>query len=384
MDAGSRWRESRRRARAGGERRANAPAGGSADGGRPLRIAQVAPLFESVPPRLYGGTERVVAYLTEHLVARGHDVTLFASGDSVTRARLVAPVARALRLDGATRDGIAPHLLELELVTQAAQAGLFDVVHAHVDYLSFPHQRRLATPVVTTLHGRLDLPELPPLYQQFGEVPVVSISDAQRRPLPAARWVGTVHHGLPRDLYRLHPHPGDYLAFVGRISPEKGLPDAVRIALACDMPLRIGAKVDPADWAYFEREVRPLLDHPLIEFVGEVDEASKEELLGGARALLFPIDWPEPFGLVVIEALACGTPVIARPRGSIPELLRHGATGFLFEELDEACRAVQALDAIDRTECRQEFERRFTVERMVADYLTIYRTLVSVRRSVVA
>jgi glycosyltransferase involved in cell wall biosynthesis len=337
-----------------------------------MRIAQVAPLYESVPPRQYGGTERVVSYLTEALVARGHDVTLFASGDSTTRARLVPGCERSLRL--CARGGDLPlHIGMLLRVYEGA--GDFDLIHCHTDYLGLPLSRGVATPTVLTLHGRLDMPEIHPIYRAFPRVAFVSISDAQQRPIPDIAWAGTVLHGLPVDLYRHHPEPGRYLLFLGRISPEKRPDSAIRIALAAGVPLRIAAKVDSADKDYFEAVVRPLLHHPLVEFLGEVDDRGKEELLGGALALLFPVDWPEPFGLVLIEALACGTPVIARRRGSVPEIITHRYTGLIGETDEDLIAAVARVDTIDRATCRAEFERRFTVDRMADDYLEMYRSV---------
>jgi glycosyltransferase involved in cell wall biosynthesis len=346
-----------------------------------MRIAQVAPLFESVPPRLYGGTERVVSHLTEALVRMGHDVTLFASGDSVTQARLAPCWPRALRLDGRSHLHQVPHLLELEQVFR--RHAEFDVLHFHTDHLHFPLARRHATPHVTTLHGRLDLPELVPLMREFSEMPLVSISDAQRAPLPWAHWQATVHHGLPRDLYRFHPGPGRYLAFLGRISPEKRCDRAIEIAKRLDLPICIAAKVDPADRAYYEEKIRPLMSHPLVEYVGEIGEREKGEFLGHAMALLFPIDWPEPFGLVMIEALACGTPVVAYRHGSVPELVDPGVTGFIVDSMDEAVRAAAAAMALDRRRCRQRFEQRFTAERMARDYLAVYERVAG-RRAAIA
>lgn len=336
-----------------------------------MRIAQVAPLFESVPPKLYGGTERVVAYLTDELVRQGHSVTLFASGDSRTSANLVSACPRALRLGGDYRDVLAPHLLQVEQV--ARRAGDFDVIHFHTAQLHFPVVRRLHAAHVTTLHGRLDLPELAPLYHEFADVPVVSISDAQRAPLPDANWIGTVYHGLPPGRYRFQPACGSYLAFLGRISPEKRADRAVAIAKASAWPLRIAAKVDPVDAEYFERHIQPLLDDPDVEFIGEIDETEKSEFLGGARALLFPIDWPEPFGLVMIEALACGTPVIAFRGGSVAEVIEDGVTGFVVEDMRQAIEAARHVEAINRATCRKVFERRFTAARMATGYLQLYR-----------
>jgi glycosyltransferase involved in cell wall biosynthesis len=344
-----------------------------------MRIAQVAPLTESVPPQLYGGTERVVAFLTDELVRLGHDVTLFASGDSRTNARLIPAWPRALRLGSACQDTLAPHLLMLEDV--AKRADEFDVLHFHVAHFHFPLVRRLPIAHLTTMHGRLDLAELPPLYREFSEIPVVSISDAQREPLPEANWIGTVYHGLPLDLLHFHPGPGQYLAFLGRISQEKRVDRAIAIATSCGVPLRIAAKVDPADREYFEREIRHLLDNPLVEFIGEINEEQKDEFLGSASALLFPIDWPEPFGLVMIEALACGVPVVAFRGGSVPEVIHHGVTGFVVDTLDEAVEATRRVEHLSRRECRAAFERRFSITRMAADYVQLYEALVACRAS---
>ena len=338
-----------------------------------MRIAQVAPLAESVPPRLYGGTERVVSFLTEELVRLGHDVTLFASGDSQTRATLVPLWPHALRLDSDIRDALAPHILMLERVVQMSHE--FDVIHFHVSQFHFPSVRRLAVGHVTTLHGRLDIPELVPLFHEFHDLPVVSISNAQRAPLPDAGWVATVPHGLPLDLLRFQPRPGEYLAFLGRISPEKRVDRAIAIATECGIPLRIAAKVDPADRDYFDREIRHLLDHPLVEYVGEINDAEKRDFIGHAIALLFPIDWPEPFGLVMIEALASGTPVVAFRGGSVEEVIDHGVTGFVVDTVDDAIAATRNIETIDRGRCRAVFERRFNVTRMAQDYLSVYTQL---------
>ena len=340
-----------------------------------MRIAQVAPLFESVPPKYYGGTERVVSYLTEELVQAGHDVTLFASGDSVTSAQLVAASRRSLRLDKQCIDQFAHHILLVEKVHQRASE--FDVMHFHIDYLHYPLSRRSHVPQLTTLHGRLDIPDLAPLYREFSDMPVVSISDAQRLPLRQANWLGTVYHGLPVDLYRFQRGPGEYLAFLGRVSPEKRVDRAVRIALKLGMPLRIAAKVDQVDREYFEQVVEPLLSHSLIEYIGEVGEGEKEEFLGGAAALLFPIDWPEPFGLVMIEAMACGTPTIAYRRGSVPEVIEDGETGFIVESMEEAIEATRRIPELSRERCREAFEDRFTARRMAADYVELYDRLVA-------
>ncbi|HKQ49767.1 MAG TPA: glycosyltransferase family 4 protein [Phycisphaerae bacterium] len=339
-----------------------------------MRIAQVAPLIESVPPKLYGGTERVVSYLTEALVELGHEVTLFASGDSNTRARLVSPCEQALRLGNGCADPLAHLFVMLEMVFQ--RAAQFDVIHFHIDYLHFPLSRRFGPQTVTTLHGRLDIADLVPIYREFSEMPVVSISDAQQAPLPWVNWVDTVPHGLP-DLYQFRDGSGGYLAFLGRISPEKRLDRAITIARRVGMKLRVAAKIDSADRAYFEKEIAPLLTTPGVEFVGEIGEDQKEEFLGDAAALLFPIDWPEPFGLVMIEALACGTPVIAYRRGSTPEVVVDGVTGFLVEDIEGAVKAVRRLDRVDRRRCRDYFEGHFTAERMARDYLNVYARLCS-------
>lgn len=345
-----------------------------------MRIAQVAPLVESVPPKYYGGTERVVSYLTEELVRLGHEVTLFASGDSVTRARLVAPCRRSLRLDPSVVERLPHQVLELEMVLRQVEAGAFDIVHFHTDWIHFPLARRMGVPHLTTLHGRLDLPDLLPLFQEFRDLPMVSISHAQREPLPWLNWVGTVYHGLPEDLYHFHPGPGKYLAFLGRISPEKRVDRAIQIARRLGLEILIAAKVDAVDQDYFESVVKPLLKEPYTEYIGEIGEGEKEEFLGNAIALLFPVDWPEPFGLVMIEALACGTPVIAYRRGSVPEVLEHGVTGFIVNTLEEAVEAVRRIDEIDRRRCRQVFEERFTARRMAEDYLALYRRLVEEAR----
>jgi glycosyltransferase involved in cell wall biosynthesis len=341
---------------------------------RCMRIAQVAPLYEAVPPKLYGGTERVVSALTEELVRRGHDVTLFASGDSVTSARLVAVAERALRLDAASRELVAAETIrQLDLVF--ANAGDFDLIHCHVDYLAYPFSGLVATPTLHTVHGRLDLPYLGPVYRQFRHVPLVSISAAQRKPLEGigVTWVGTVHHGLPRGRFAFSPEPGEYLAFLGRLAAEKQPDVAIEVARRAGLPLRIAAKIDAADREYFERVVAPLLDDPLFEFIGEIGDADKAAFLGGARALLFPIDWPEPFGLVMIEAMGCGTPVIARPCGSVPEVVRPGISGFIADSVPELVDAVKRVDTLDRARCRRDFEERFSVARMVDGYEALYR-----------
>ncbi len=340
-----------------------------------MRIAQVAPLYESVPPKLYGGTERIVSYLTEELVREGHEVTLFASGDSMTQARLVPVCPESLRLAPNCIDQLAYHVLMLEHVFSERRN--FDIIHFHIDYLHFPLSRREQIVNVTTLHGRLDIPELAPLYQVFRDMPVVSISDAQRDPLPWANWQGTVYHGLPEDQLTFRPGTGEYLAFLGRISPEKGLDEAIKIAQLVGMPLRVAAKIDRADQEYFETCIKSRLNDPLIEFTGEIGYPEKNDFLGDAAALLFPINWPEPFGLVMIEAMACGTPVIAYPRGSVPEIVDDGITGFLVHNAEEAAEAVEGIGAIERRSCRRRFEERFSARRMSEDYLALYERLVN-------
>jgi glycosyltransferase involved in cell wall biosynthesis len=340
-----------------------------------MRIAQVAPIFESVPPRGYGGTERVVSYLTETLVELGHEVTLFASGDSVTSADLVPACERSMRSSPHANDWMTWHTLMLDDVF--ARAGDFDIIHFHVDFLHYPLAQRCDTPSLTTLHGRLDLPHLQPLHRRFAEHPLVSISDYQRGPLAGANFVATVHHGLPPRLYDFTPQPQDYFVFIGRVSPEKRLDRAIEIAIACNTRLVVAAKVDVADRPYFERQIKPRLAHPLVEFIGEVDDAGKNTLMGGARALLFPIDWPEPFGLVVIESLACGTPVVAYGLGSVPELLEDGVTGFMVDNQEAAIEAAKNIGRIDRGRCRRAFEERFTSRKMAERYLAVYRQLLN-------
>ncbi len=340
-----------------------------------MRIAQVAPLYESVPPKYYGGTERVVSYLTEELVRQGHEVTLFASGDSVTKARLVAACRRSLRLDKHCIDHLAHHTVMLERVFR--QAAEFDIIHFHVDYLHFPLSRRQPIAHVTTLHGRLDLPDLVPLYQEFRDMPVISISNVQREPLPWANWQATVYHGLPADLYRFGAQPGTYLAFLGRISPEKRVDRAIEIAKRVRIPLKIAAKVDRVDKKYFKSVIEPLLRDSLVEVVGEIGDGKKDEFLGNAYALLVPIDWPEPFGLVMIEAMACGTPVIAYRGGAVPEIMKEGHTGFIVEELEDAVEAARRVPELSRKCCREVFEQRFTATRMANDYVQVYERLIN-------
>ncbi len=344
-----------------------------------MRIAQIAPLFEAVPPKLYGGTERVVSWLTEELVEMGHEVTLFASGDSLTSAKLDAPWPRALRLDPDVRDWVATYTLMVEYVRRRAH--LFDVLHFHIDYWPNSLFSRQDVPFVTTLHGRLDLPEFAAAYRLFPEVPVVSISDNQRRPLPDIGWARTVYHGLPANL--LTPQPvekHDYLAFLGRICPEKGIERAIQIASRVGMKLKVAAKVDKADAEYFKAEVEPLLADSNVEFIGEINDAQKPAFLSGAKAVLFPIDWPEPFGLVMIESMACGCPVIAMRRGSVPEVMDDGISGFVVENVDEAVAAFARIDQLDRGRVRAQFEKRFTSRRMAEDYVSLYQRLIDAKK----
>jgi glycosyltransferase involved in cell wall biosynthesis len=338
-----------------------------------MKIAQIAPLAESVPPRLYGGTERIVSFLTEELVRAGHDVTLFASADSVTGAELVGCVPTALRLDATVRDPIPYLMLMLDRVRRSADA--FDILHFHIDALHFPLFRPLAGRTLTTLHGRQDLPDCKPLYLGFSDMPLVSISNAQRSPIARANFAATIHHGIPADLLRPTYDPrGGYLAFIGRISPEKGPERAIAIARAVGIPLKIAAKVDRADEAYFRSHIEPLLG-PDVEFIGEINERQKSDFLGEARALLFPIDWPEPFGLVMIESMACGTPVLAFRKGSVPEVIDDGVSGFIVDTLDQAIATLPRVIALDRRTVRRRFEERFTAARMAKDYVTLYRSM---------
>jgi glycosyltransferase involved in cell wall biosynthesis len=347
-----------------------------------MRIAQIAPLHEAVPPKFYGGTERVVSNLTEALVEMGHDVTLFASGDSKTSAKLEAFWPQALRLDPSVRDVMAPHMLLLEEVRRRADE--FDVLHFHIDYYPFSLFSRQPVPFLTTMHGRLDLPELQPVFNLFNEAPVISISDNQRKPLPQANWLSTVYHGLPENL--LTP-PADakpsYLAFLGRVSPEKRVDRAIRIAEEAGMPIKIAAKIDNADRKYYEEKIKPLFALPHVEYVGEITEAQKPEFLGNAHALLFPIDWPEPFGLVMIEAMACGTPVIAYNRGSVPEVIDNGVSGFVVEDEVSAAAALKRLHTLPREQVRKTFEQRFTSRVMAANYVKVYEDLLRAKRRTV-
>jgi glycosyltransferase involved in cell wall biosynthesis len=337
-----------------------------------MRIAQVAPLTEAVPPRQYGGIERVVSFLTEELVSMGHEVTLFASGDSATRAKLAAGWPRAMRFEASIRDTFAPHMVMIEQV--ARRADEFDVVHSHLDYWPFSLFSRLNKPFLTTLHGRLDMAELAAVYRCFDSVPLVSISEAQRRPLAQVNFVKTIHHGIPEDLLTPKPVKQEYAAFLGRVSPEKGVDKAIRIAGKAGLKLKIAAKVDNADKKYYETEIRPLIQaSPWVEFIGEINDAQKPDFLSGAHALLFPIDWPEPFGLAMIESMACGTPVIAFNCGSVPEVIEHGVTGFVVDDEVQAIAAILHLGRLSRKAIRQRFEERFTAQRMAMDYLSLYR-----------
>ena len=344
-----------------------------------MKIAQIAPLYESVPPKLYGGTERVVSYLTEELVNQGHQVTLFASGDSKTKARLVSHIHEALRLNKAVEDPLAHHIVQMQELIERAEE--FDVIHLHNDYLYFPIAQLMNTPHLTTLHGRLDIPDLQYVYKKFDYEPVVSISNAQRNPLPFANWVGTVYHGLPLELYQKGNGRGDYAAFLGRISPEKRVDRAIEMAGKAGIKIKIAAKIDKADMDYYHSKIKKLLKLPHVEFIGEIGEKEKGEFLGNAKALLFPIDWPEPFGMVVIEAMACGTPVIAWPHGSVPEILDEGKTGFIVEDMDTAIRALKNIEALDRTLVRKTFEERFSVATMALNYCKLYQQLIEQKPS---
>ncbi|PHN47978.1 glycosyltransferase family 4 protein [Pseudomonas amygdali] len=339
-----------------------------------MKIAQVAPLFEAVPPQRYGGTERVVSYLTEALVELGHQVTLFASGDSLTSAELDAVWPAALRLDYGSFDVISPHLVMMERVRRRAQE--FDIIHFHLDFYPFSLFSRQPTPFVTTLHGRVDLPALKPVFNTFADMPLISISNAQRNDLPAANWVGTVYHGLPLQLHTPRQVERTYLAFLGRITPVKQVDAAIRISQQCDIPIKIAAKIDAVDSAYFERDIRPLLDSPLVEYIGEINEQEKTTFLSGALALLFPIDWPEPFGLVMIEAMACGTPVIAFPSGSVPEVIEDGVTGFVVRNEAEAVAAVHKVDQLSAMRIREQFQKRFSARQMAENYVHAYQSLI--------
>jgi glycosyltransferase involved in cell wall biosynthesis len=338
-----------------------------------MRIAQVSPLFESVPPKSYGGTERIVSYLTDELVRQGHDVTLFASGDSSTTARLIPVCGKALRLDKSCSDPIAHHIRLVDVVFEHASE--FDVIHFHIDYLHFPLTARHNVLHVTTQHGRLDLPDLAPLFRRFRDAPLVSISQAQREPMRWANWQATVYHGLPETLYHYHETPEGYLAFLGRISPEKGIDRAIEIAKRSGRKIRIAAKVDAADEKYYRELIAPLMEDPVCEFLGEIGDSEKDDFLGNASALLFPIDWPEPFGVVLIEAMACGTPVIAYPGGSVEEVVEDGVSGLVVHDIDEAVGAVENIGRLSRWQCYQAFLQRFSARRMANDYLRVYKSL---------
>jgi glycosyltransferase involved in cell wall biosynthesis len=339
-----------------------------------MRIAQVSPLFEAVPPKLYGGTERVVHSLTEELVAMGHDVTLFASGDSITSATLAPMRREALRLDPTVRDWVAYYMKMVEMIYRRADE--FDVIHFHIDYFPLSLFSRQRTPFLTTLHGRLDLTEFKEIYETFPHAPFVSISNSQRRPIPSLNWVRTVLHGMPAQRLKPLPVKQSYFAFLGRVSPEKGLDRAIAIAARAGVKLKVAAKIDNADRAYYESEIKPLLSQGHVEFIGEIDDSQKPEFLSGAHALLFPIDWPEPFGLVMIEAMACGTPVIAYNCGSVPEVIDHGLTGFIVPDEDAAVSAISRLGELDRTAIRRRFDQRFTARRMAEDYVDVYEELI--------
>lgn len=343
-----------------------------------MKIAQIAPLYESVPPKLYGGTERIVSYLTEELVKQGHEVTLFASADSQTSAKLIPLVPESLRLCKNCIDPVAHHIRAVELLYQ--QAEQFDIIHSHIDYLTFPLARLNKTPTITTLHGRLDIPDLQPLYKEFFDMPLVSISNSQRKPLPFVNWLGMVYHGLPKNLYTFQAKTGKYLAFLGRTAPEKGLDKAIRIAKNFGMPLKIAAKVDKVDQEYFETVLKPLIENePLVEFIGEVGGKDKDEFLGQAYALIFSINWPEPFGLVMIEAMACGTPVIAFNCGSVPEIIQNNLNGFIVENEKEALEALKQVSSLNRYSCREYFENHFDAKVMTENYLKLYRKLQKVK-----
>ncbi|MCG9971664.1 glycosyltransferase family 4 protein [Christiangramia crocea] len=339
-----------------------------------MRIAQVAPLYESIPPIMYGGTERVVHYITEELVKQGHEVSLFASGDSKTSARLIPVCQKSLRLDPECIDSFVHHTIQLQMVQKRISD--FDIIHYHTDYFHFPLSQINNSVHLTTLHGRLDLPDLQGLYKVFSDIPLISISNNQRTPLPWANWIDTIYHGLPIDLLQPTDERDEYLAFLGRISPEKGIERAIDIAKRIGIKLKVAAKVDKADLHYFKTKIASLLDHELIEFIGEIGEHEKSDFLGKATALLFPITWCEPFGLVMIEAMACGTPVIAWNKGSVPEVIDKGQTGFIVNSVKEAIQAIKDIDKIDRKGCRRIFEEKFTAERMTRDYLRIYDYLI--------
>ena len=344
-----------------------------------MRIAQVAPLCESVPPKLYGGTERVVSYLTEELMRQGHEVTLFASGDTLTKARLVPVCKQSLRLALGCLDPLAHHVMLVERVLD--QKENFDLIHFHIDYLHYPRCQNEDVTTLTTLHGRLDIPDLVPLYKRFRDMPVVSISDSQREPSPWLNWQGTVYHGIPEESLKFQQAPGKYLAFLGRTAPEKGLDHAIAIARRAGVELKIAAKIDRVDQVYFDSVIKPLLDGPGVEFVGEISDSQKSEFLGGAMALLTPVQWPEPFGLVMIEAMACGTPVVGYARGSVPELVEEGISGFIVRGVPQAALAIRAVSTLSRQRCRDYFEQHFSATRMCEDYVGIYERLLDLDKT---
>ena len=343
-----------------------------------MKIAQISPLCESVPPNGYGGTERVVSYLTEELVRQGHEVTLFASGDSVTKARLVSTVEQSLRQTESVQDTVAHHIVQMQEVTERMYE--FDILHFHTDYIHYPVTSNISFPHVTTLHGRLDIPDLQYVYNKFKNQPVISISDAQRKPLPNAEWAGTVYHGLPQNLYTKGDGDGDYVVFLGRISPEKAPDKAIKIAQCAGSVIKIAAKIDKADYDYYKQKIKPLLKLPNVEYLGEIGESEKEQLLQKAKALLFPINWPEPFGMVLVEAMACGTPIIAFPYGSVPELLEDGKTGMIVHDVESAVNALKRIEALDRNLIRNTFEKRFSVQVMANNYLRIYDDIINKKR----
>lgn len=344
-----------------------------------MKIAQIPPLYESVPPKMYGGTERVVSYLTEELVKQGHEVTLFGTNDSITKAELFPICEQAIRLNKTVQDPLAYHIMQMMAVTEHAHE--YDVLHFHNDYIHYPFSSNAGYTHLTTLHGRLDLPELKMIYKKFDTLPLVSISNDQRKPQPNANWAATVYHGLPLNLYQKGNGEGGYLAFIGRISPEKRPDRAIEIAKRTGLKLKIAAKVDMADQVYYEQIIKPMMDHPLIEFIGEIGEAEKGEFLGNAIALLFPIDWPEPFGMVMIEAMANGTPVIAFDCGSVPEVLDNNITGFIVNHIDQAVEAVNNIHRIDRNICRQVFEEKYSAAVMAYNYLAVYEKLIKQSRT---
>jgi glycosyltransferase involved in cell wall biosynthesis len=345
-----------------------------------LRIAQIAPLVERVPPKKYGGTERVVYQLTEGLVKRGHDVTLFASGDSITSARLIAPINEALRLGEKVHSPLIVTMMMLSRVYEK-MLNEFDIIHSHLEYITLPYAYKTLVPTVLTMHGRLDLGESSAMLRMYSDMAYVSISDSQRRPVEDINWAKTIYHGYPASCFEFNETPGDYFLYLGRFSEEKKPDEAIMLARECNVPLKIAAKIDPTDQEYFEKKIKPLLDHPLIEYVGEVDDREKVELLKNAKALLNTIDWPEPFGLVMIEALACGTPVIVRGCGSAPEVITHGKTGLICESRLDFIEAIHNVESISRRVCREEFERRFSQDTMVDNYEELYDSLLQKRMS---